>query len=82
MADDGVTVTPLTGGGLWGCPAEGADLLPPHPVKNAGMARMAKKKRLRCKGNLPGVNELLPYTKLVAEPQAGGGSVSKLGLGK
>ena len=68
LPEDGVTVTLLTGGGFC-CPEEGALLTPLQPVKNAAMARMNQGKRLGRKGDLPEVNEILPYTLLDAEPR-------------
>jgi hypothetical protein len=82
IPDDGVTVTLLAGGGFCVCTGEGADLLPLQPIKKVGIARIAQKKRLRCKGDLPEVDDLLRYTRLDTGPQAGNGSVPKVGLGK
>ncbi len=57
IPDDGVTVTLVTGGGFCGWDDEGAGLVPLQPVKNAGMARMAKNKRLRRKGTSLGLRK-------------------------
>ena len=72
-------MTLLTGGGFC-CPEEVAFLMPLQLVKNAAMARMNQGKRLERKGDLPEVNEILPYTLFDAEPRLVIGTVSKVGL--